>query len=134
MKIRDYLIREKKPTTGLLPFEWVAFAYLAFTVVMMVILWDKIANPSDMIKGRIQFTLVTLAMWGVYRLWPCRLTIFSRILVQMAFLGWWYPDTYEMNRALPISTTSLQVGSNRFLVVSPPYSFHKRCHTVGSQS
>ena len=101
MKIRDYLIREKKPTTGLLPFEWVAFAYLAFTVVMMVILWDKIANPGDMIKGRIQFTLVTLAMWGIYRLWPCRLTIFSRILVQMAFLGWWYPDTYELNRALP---------------------------------
>ena len=73
----------------------------AFTMLMMVVLWNKIANPADMIKGRIQFTLVTLAIWGVYRLWPCRLTIFLRVLVQMAFLGWWYPDTYEINRALP---------------------------------
>ena len=52
-------------------------------------------------KGRAQFLLVTLACWAVHYLWPCRLTIFLRILVQMAFLGWWYPDTYEMNLALP---------------------------------
>ena len=101
VKIGDLFIREKKVTKGLLAFEWVAFGYLAFTVLMMIILWDKLANTEDMIKGRIQFVLVTLALWAVYRLWPCRLTIFLRILVQMAFLGWWYPDTYEMNRALP---------------------------------
>ena len=101
IKIGELFIREKKATKGLLAFEWVAFGYLAFTVLMMIILWDKLANPTDMIKGRIQFVLVTLALWAVYRLWPCRLTIFLRILVQMAFLGWWYPDTYEMNRALP---------------------------------
>lgn len=101
VKIGDLFIREKKVTKGLLAFEWVAFGYLAFTVLMMIILWDKLANAEDMIKGRIQFILVTLALWAVYRLWPCRLTIFARVLVQMAFLGWWYPDTYEMNRALP---------------------------------
>ena len=101
VKIGDLFIREKKVTKGLLAFEWVAFGYLAFTVLMMVLLWDKLANAEDMIKGRIQFVLVTLALWAVYRLWPCRLTIFLRILGQMAFLGWWYPDTYELNRALP---------------------------------
>ena len=101
IKIGDLFIREKKVKKGLLAFEWVAFGYLAFTVLMMIVLWDKLANAEDMIKGRIQFVLVTLALWAVYRLWPCRLTIFLRILVQMAFLGWWYPDTYELNRALP---------------------------------
>ena len=101
VKIGDLFIREKKVTKGLLAFEWVAFGYLLFTVLMMIVLWDKLANAEDMIKGRIQFVLVTLALWAVYRLWPCRLTIFLRILGQMAFLGWWYPDTYEMNRALP---------------------------------
>ena len=101
IKIGDLFIREKKATKGLLAFEWVAFAYLLFTILMMIVLWDKLVNPTDMIKGRIQFVLVTLALWAVYRLWPCRLTIFVRVLVQMAFLGWWYPDTYEMNRALP---------------------------------
>ena len=101
VKIGDLFIREKKVTKGLLAFEWVAFGYLAFTVLMMIILWGKLANPADMIKGRIQFVLVTLALWAVYRLWPCRLTLFARVLGQMAFLGWWYPDTYELNRALP---------------------------------
>jgi membrane-associated phospholipid phosphatase len=101
IKIGDLFIREKKVKKGLLAFEWVAFGYLAFTVLMMIVLWDKLANAEDMIKGRIQFVLVTLALWAVYRLWPCRLTIFLRIVVQMAFLGWWYPDTYELNRALP---------------------------------
>ena len=101
VKIGDLFIREKKVTKGLLAFEWVAFGYLAFTVLMMIILWDKLATPKDMIKGRIQFVLVTLALWGVYRLFPCRLTMFARVLVQMSFLGWWYPDTYELNRALP---------------------------------
>ena len=101
LKIGDLFIREKKVTKGLLAFEWVAFGYLAFTVLMMIILWDKLATPEDMIKGRIQFVLVTLALWGVYRLFPCRLTMFARVLGQMSFLGWWYPDTYELNRALP---------------------------------
>ena len=101
IKIGDLFKCEKKAAKGLLSFEWVAFGYLAFTVLMMIILWDKLTNAEDMIKGRIQFVLVTLALWAVYRLWPCRLTIFLRILGQMAFLGWWYPDTYEINRALP---------------------------------
>ena len=101
LKIGDLFIREKKVTKGLLAFEWVAFGYLAFTVLMMIILWNKLATPEDMIKGRIQFVLVTLALWGVYRLFPCRLTMFARVLGQMSFLGWWYPDTYELNRALP---------------------------------
>jgi len=93
--------RERVAVKGLLAFEWVAVGYLLFTILMMIILWDKLLAPGEMLKGRAQFLLVTLACWAVYYLWPCRLTIFLRVLAQMAFLGWWYPDTYEMNRALP---------------------------------
>ena len=99
VKISELFIREKKVHKGLLAVEWIALGYLVFTVIMMILLWGKLVNPEDMIKGRIQFLLVTLAMWAVYRLLPCRLTMFARILVQMAFLSWWYPDTYELNRA-----------------------------------
>ena len=101
IKISEFFIRDKKVKKGLLAFEWVAIGYLVFTILMMIILWDKLVAPGEMVKGRAQFLLVTLACWAVHYLWPCRLTIFLRILVQMAFLGWWYPDTYEMNRALP---------------------------------
>lgn len=101
MKINVYLFFEKKPHRGLLAVEWVALGYLLLTVVMMAVQWDKLVNAEEMIKGRGQYIVVTLAMWGLYRLLPCRFTMFLRILVQMLFLGWWYPDTYELNRTLP---------------------------------
>ena len=85
---------------GLLAVEWIAMGYLLLTLLMAV-LWDKLVSPEQMIKGRITFVLVTLAAWGVYWLKPCRLTMFLRIAVQMVFLSWWYPDTYELNRMLP---------------------------------
>lgn len=86
---------------GLLAVEWIAIGYLLLTLLMMAVLWDKLVSPEQMIKGRITFVLVTLTAWGVYWLKPCRLTMFLRIAVQMVFLSWWYPDTYELNRALP---------------------------------
>lgn len=99
--LAQYFRLEKTPRRGLLAAEWVAVGYLLFTVVMMVVLWGKLVNPQAMIEGRIRFVAVTLAMWLVYRMVPCRVTLFLRVLVQMSFLGWWYPDTYELNRALP---------------------------------
>ena len=101
MALADLFLRDKKAAKGLLVFEWVAIGYLIITLLMMVILWDKLVSPAEMLKGRAQFLLVTLACWAVYYLWPSRLMVFVRVLVQMAFLGWWYPDTYELNRALP---------------------------------
>lgn len=101
LRIKDYFIRDEKPHQGLLPFEWVAIGYLLFTLLMMAVVWDKLTAPGDMLKGRAQFLLVTLACWGFYYLWPCRFMMFVRVLGQMAFLGWWYPDTFELNRSLP---------------------------------
>lgn len=101
MAVNNLFKIERKPLKGLLAVEWIAMGYLLMTVVMMVIQWDMLQNAEEMIKGRIQFILVTLAVWGVYRLLPCRLTLFARIAVQMLFLSWWYPDTYELNRTLP---------------------------------
>lgn len=101
MAVNNLFKIERKPVKGLLTVEWIAMGYLLMTVVMMVIQWDMLQNAEEMVKGRIRFILVTLAVWGVYRLLPCRLTLFARIAVQMLFLSWWYPDTYELNRTLP---------------------------------
>jgi len=100
MKVKEFFKIDKKPIKGLLVVEWIALGYLAFTLIVMGVLWDKLQNTESMISGRIEFVAVTMAMWLVYRLVPCKVTMFLRILVQMAFLSWWYPDTYEMNRAL----------------------------------
>lgn len=81
--------------------EWVMIGYLAFTLLIVFFTYTKAANPNEMIWGRIRIAAVTAGMWAVYRMVPCRLTLFLRITVQLALLGWWYPDTYEINRMLP---------------------------------
>ena len=101
MTLRSLFAIDKHAVRGLLAVEWIAIAYLLFTVVIMAVEWDPRVNTEQMVKGRLQFLLVTLAVWGVYRLLPCPLTLFLRIAVQMVFLSWWYPDTYELNRMLP---------------------------------
>lgn len=101
MKISELFTRDKKPLRGLLAVEWVILGYMVFTLLMMAFLWTDLVNPEAMLWGRLRYVVVTLAAWALYWIWPCRLTLLARIGAQMAFLGWWYPDTYEINRLLP---------------------------------
>ena len=92
---------EKEPRKGLLTFEGIMILYLVATLVMVLLLYSRIPNAQPMIWGRMRILAITLALWGVYRMLPCRAMILIRAAVQMALLSWWYPDTYELNRALP---------------------------------
>lgn len=92
---------EKKPLKGLMPAEWVVMAYLGLTLCITLFCYTKIHNPEAMIWGRIRVLAITVALWAVYRMIPCRFTRFARLTTQMALLSWWYPDTYEINRMLP---------------------------------
>lgn len=75
--------------------------YVALTLVMMFVWWDQLVNPVGMLVGRAEAVATTLVLWGIYRWRPCRLTMLIRVAGLMAWLGWWYPDTYELNRVLP---------------------------------
>ena len=86
---------------GLLPFEWVVLAYILFTSAIVLFTSTKMANPEAMIWGRIRVGAMTIALWIVYRMLPCKLTMFMRVAAQMALLAWWYPDTFELNRLFP---------------------------------
>ena len=84
MVIKKIFEIEKKPRKGLLAVEWVIMAYLAFTLLLMLITYTKLQNPEAMLWGRARFVATTLAVWGAYRLVPCRLTMFCRVGVQLA--------------------------------------------------
>ena len=101
MKISELFIKDKTPQRGLLAVEWVVIGYMIFTLLMMVFMWTELVNPEAMLRGRLRYVVVTMAVWALYWIMPCRLTLFARIGAQMGFLGWWYPDTYEINRLLP---------------------------------
>ena len=99
MKAIRYLFELKaKPVKGLLAVEWVVLGYTLLTLLLMLFTFTKVHNPVSMFMGRVQAVAIILALWGVYRMAPCRLTHFARIAAQLALLSWWYPDTYEFNR------------------------------------
>lgn len=99
--IKQLFALDKNPRKGLLAMEWVMLGYLALTLLIVFFTYTKAENPNEMIWGRVRIAAMTAGMWAVYRMMPCRLTLFLRITVQLALLGWWYPDTYEINRMLP---------------------------------
>ena len=99
--ILDIFRIEKKPRKVLLAVEWVIMGYLLLTLLLMLFTFTKVQNPEQMLWGRFRIVMLTLAMWLVYRLIPCRFTLFCRIVLQLALLSWWYPDTYEFNRMFP---------------------------------
>jgi membrane-associated phospholipid phosphatase len=89
---------EKKPKKGLMAMEWVMMAYTLFTTIFILVTYVRLTHPTEMLWFRAQAVVLTLALWGVYRLYPSRLTILFRVTGQMLLLSWWYSDTYEMNR------------------------------------
>lgn len=101
MAMKQFFQIEKSPKLGLLGVEWAALIYLLFTLVIMLFTYTKLNDPTEMLMGRARFVVLTAAAWGLYRMLPCRLTRLVRIVVQMAMLSWWYPDTYEFNRMFP---------------------------------
>jgi len=84
-----------------MPLEWVTMAYLLLTLCVVFFCYTKVSNPEAMVWGRARIAVITVALWVVYRMMPCRLTRFARVVVQFALLSWWYPDTFELNRMLP---------------------------------
>ena len=86
---------------GLIAVEWAMLAYTLLTTIFILVTWVKLSHPVDMMWFRAQAVIMTLALWGVYRLCPSRLTMLFRIAGQLLLLSWWYPDTYEMNRIFP---------------------------------
>ena len=93
-------LTKKKITIANSP-EWIVIAYLLFTLVLMAMWWQRLVNPVDMLIGRACWLVATLAAWGFYFWRPSRWAMLLRVTVQLAFLSWWYPDTYELNRVLP---------------------------------
>lgn len=99
--VADIFRIDKKPIRGLVAAEWAMVAYLVLTFVVMLFTYTKLHNPESMLWGRLRIVAITVALWGVYRMIPCRFTLLCRMAAQLALLSWWYPDTYEINRLFP---------------------------------
>ena len=86
---------------GLFAVESISLIYNAITTLLIVCLYSQMDHPDRMLLERVGIVAITFALiWG-YRKYPCRLSAFVRMVVQMSFLAYWYPDTFEFNRLFP---------------------------------
>lgn len=83
---------------GFLAPELAQLAYALFTVLLILFTWTNHEDPSTLLWQRVTFLSGTLALWIVYRLWPCKAMVLARIGYLLMTLAWWYPDTYELNK------------------------------------
>lgn len=101
MTMTDIFKIEKTARKGLFAAEWAVVAYLVVTTALILWAYPRLPAAEMMLIERARIAAITVAMVIVYRMIPCPATRFARVIVQMAMLSWWYPDTYELNRILP---------------------------------
>lgn len=82
---------------GFMAPELAQFAYALLTVAVILFTWTGLDNPQALLWQRVTMLSGTVALWIVYKLWPCRFMILCRIAYMLLMLSSWYPDTYEIN-------------------------------------
>lgn len=84
-----------------LPIELVTLVYTLFTTLLILLLWQRMGNPWQLLEGR-ALVLVGMGLIRlIYQARPGRATMFLRYLFPLSLLGYWYPDTYEFCRLFP---------------------------------
>ena len=86
---------------GLFAVESISLIYNALTSILILILFSRMDHPELMLMERLGIVVLTFGLIYLYQLFPCRLTAFIRMAVQMSLLAYWYPDTFEFNRLFP---------------------------------
>ena len=98
MDINLKLLERVKSGKGLFAVESISLIYNALTSILILILYPRMNHPGIMLLERLGIVALTFTLMYLYRVYPCRLTAFVRMVVQMSLLAYWYPDTYEFNR------------------------------------
>lgn len=124
--IKKLFTLEKSPHKGLMAIEWVVLAYMLLTLIIVLFAYTKMNHPEAMIWGRLRVGFITLALWLVYRLLPCRFTRLVRVITHLLLLSWWYPDTYEINRILPNLDHVFAQAEQWVFGFQPAYVFHQK--------
>ena len=114
---------DKKPVRGIVLMEWTMIVYAVATLFLIAVMSTKLEHPGQMVMLRVQAVAITLALWGVYRLIPCPLTMLCRVAAQMLLLGSWYPETFEFNRHLPNLDHLLATWEQRVFGFQPALVF-----------
>jgi membrane-associated phospholipid phosphatase len=87
-------------------------------------------HPGMMLLERAGIVAITFGLIYLYQKYPCRLSAFVRMVVQMSFLAYWYPDTFEFNRLFPNLDCFFASAEQWLFNCQPSVEFSKLCPDI----
>lgn len=99
--MNDFFSRSDKPKKGLLAVETIGIVYNVLVTLLIGFFFHRMNHPESMLLEHAAILLMTVVLFFLYRAYPCRLTLFMRVVAQLGLLAYWYPETYEFNRLFP---------------------------------
>ncbi len=122
----DFFKREEGKTQ-FLAVESLNLIYNLLTTLLIIIFFNRLQDPQEMLMGRFFIAAGTFAVIYIYTLYPSPLTRFLRIASQMALLAYWYPDTFEFNRIFPNLDHLFATAEFSFFGCQPAILFEQVC-------
>lgn len=95
------LFRRRDLETEFIAVEKINIFYNLFTTLLIIIFYNRLSDPQDMLMGRFLILVGTFSLIYVYTKFPSRFMVLVRLVTQMCLLNYWYPDTFEFNRIFP---------------------------------
>lgn len=95
------LFRRRDLETEFIAVEKINIFYNLFTTLLIIIFYNRLSDPQDMLMGRFLILVGTFSLIYVYTRFPSRFMVLVRMVTQMCLLNYWYPDTFEFNRIFP---------------------------------
>lgn len=115
---------------GLFAVERISLIYNAITTILIVLLYSRMDHPGMMLLERAGIVAITFGLIYLYQKYPCRLSAFVRMAVQMSFLAYWYPDTFEFNRLFPNLDCFFASAEQWIFNCQPSVEFSKLCPDI----
>ena len=115
---------------GLFEVERISLIYNAITTILIVLLYSRMDHPGMMLLERAGIVAITFGLIYLYQKYPCRLSAFVRMVVQMSFLAYWYPDTFEFNRLFPNLDCFFASAEQWLFNCQPSVEFSKLCPDI----
>ena len=115
---------------GLFAVETISLIYNALTSFLILLLYARMDHPGTMLLERAGIVALTFTLIYLYQAFPCRLTAFIRMVVQMSLLAYWYPDTFEFNRLFPNLDHIFASNEQAMFGCQPSVEFSKHCPSI----
>lgn len=122
--------KKVESSKGLFAVERISLIYNAITTLLIVLLYPRMDHPGIMLVERVGIVAITFLLIYLYQKYPCRLSAFVRMVVQMSFLAYWYPDTFEFNRLFPNMDCFFASAEQFLFNCQPSVEFSKLCPDI----